>query len=259
MPAIAALARAGFSRYATYRQATLAAIFTNSVFGVLRTYVMLAALGASTAVGGYDRQQLVTYVWVGQGVFGVVLLWGGTDLGERIRSGDVVLDLLRPLDPLWIHLAADLGRAAHAALTRIVVPVVLGYLLFDAFVPRRPVTVPLFAVSLTLGVVISFALRYLASLCGFWMLDIRGVLAAFATGGALFSGVIVPVHFYPQALQPLVWATPFPWFLQVPLDVAGERGSPWMVGGQALWVIGLLGLCGLVQRRALRMVVVQGG
>ena len=183
MPAIAALARAGFSRYATYRQATLAAIFTNSVFGVLRTYVMLAALGASTAVGGYDRQQLVTYVWVGQGVFGVVLLWGGTDLAERIRSGDVVLDLLRPLDPLWIHLAADLGRAAHAALTRIVVPVVLGYLLFDAFVPRRPVTVPLFAVSLTLGVVISFALRYLASLCGFWMLDIRGVLAAFATAG----------------------------------------------------------------------------
>src|SRR5689334_22876093 len=63
--AFGALCRAGFHRYATYRQATLAAIFTNSVFGFLRTYVLLAAFGARVAVTGYDRAQLTTFVWVG--------------------------------------------------------------------------------------------------------------------------------------------------------------------------------------------------
>src|SRR5439155_10705349 len=51
----AALAAAGFRRYATYRQATLAAAFTNSIFGFLRCYVLLspvAALGGSVA--GYS-------------------------------------------------------------------------------------------------------------------------------------------------------------------------------------------------------------
>src|SRR5262245_9000354 len=37
-----ALATAGFQRYATYRQATVAAVVTNSVFGFLRFAVMLA-------------------------------------------------------------------------------------------------------------------------------------------------------------------------------------------------------------------------
>ena len=37
-----ALAWSGFRRYATYRQATVAGAFTNTVFGFLRCYVLLA-------------------------------------------------------------------------------------------------------------------------------------------------------------------------------------------------------------------------
>jgi ABC-2 type transport system permease protein len=257
--AFAALLRAGFARYSTYRQATVAATFTNTMFGLLRMYVLLGALGAAATVGGYDRARLGTYVWLGQGIIGVVLLWGGTDLGDRVRSGDVVLELLRPVDPLWTYLAADLGRAGHAVLTRILVPVLVGALAFDMYVPRRALTVPLFALSLTLGATISFAARHLATLSAFWLLDIRGVLSAYSAGSGLFSGIVVPVTFYPDVLRPLVWATPFPWLLQVPLDVACERGSPLLVLGQAGWAAALLALCALVQRRAVRTLVVQGG
>lgn len=64
--AFLALAGSGFRRYATYRQATLASIATNSVFGFLRCFVLLAALaGAGTgAVRDYDAAQLATYCWV---------------------------------------------------------------------------------------------------------------------------------------------------------------------------------------------------
>src|SRR5687768_8655528 len=96
--AFGAFSRAGFHRYATYRQATAAAIFTNSVFGFLRTYVLLAAFGAQAVVTGYDKTQMATFVWVGQGVIGVVLLWGWTDVAERVRTGDIASDLLRPID-----------------------------------------------------------------------------------------------------------------------------------------------------------------
>ena len=72
-----ALAAAGFRRYATYRQAMVAAIFTNSIFGFLRCSVLLALAGAGT-VAGYDAPQLATFVWAGQGLIGVVLLWGRT-------------------------------------------------------------------------------------------------------------------------------------------------------------------------------------
>jgi ABC-2 type transport system permease protein len=61
----AALASAGSRRYATYRQATVAAIFTNTVFGFLRCSVLLAVIPAADTVAGYDRHRMATFVWVG--------------------------------------------------------------------------------------------------------------------------------------------------------------------------------------------------
>ena len=103
----------------------LASVFTNSVFGFLRCSVLLALAGAGS-VAGYDEPRLATFVWAGQGLIGVVLLWAPTELADRIRSGDVIADLLRPVDLVWQLLAADFGRAGFAMLTRFVGPVVVG-------------------------------------------------------------------------------------------------------------------------------------
>src|SRR5512134_1210995 len=116
---------AGFRRFATYRQATLAAVFTNTVFGFLRSAILLAVAGAAATVG-YDAPKLLTFVWVGQGLIGVVLLWAPTDLADRIRSGDVIVELLRPASLVWQYLAGDVGRAAYALLTRFVGPLAVG-------------------------------------------------------------------------------------------------------------------------------------
>ena len=77
-----AFAAAGFRRYATYRQAMVAAVFTNSIFGFLRAAVLLAVAGAAAAVG-YDAARLLTFVWAGQGLIGVVLLWAPTELADQ--------------------------------------------------------------------------------------------------------------------------------------------------------------------------------
>jgi viologen exporter family transport system permease protein len=170
-----ALAVAGFQRYATYRQAMVAAVVTNSVFGFLRFAVMLAVIEAGArAVAGYNEPQLATFVFAGQGLIGVVLLWALPELAERIRTGDVVTDLLRPIDPVWQQLAADLGRAGYAVLTRFVVPVVVGALVFELYAPRRSVTYALFVCSMLLATIVCFACRYLVNASAYWLLDVRG-------------------------------------------------------------------------------------
>jgi ABC-2 type transport system permease protein len=261
----AALARAGFRRYATYRQATLAAAATNTVFGFLRCFVLLAvAAGGGAQTAGYTAEQLALYTWASQGLIGVVAMWGWTELGDRIRSGDVVNDLLRPIHPVLSYLYADLGRAAHAAVTRFVVPIVTGALFFTLYVPNRPETYPLFVASVLLAVLVSFAARYLVNAAGYWLLDVRGLVMAWTVGSSLLAGLAFPVHFVPGWLPVAVWvATPFPSMLQAPLDVLVERGSRVAllgeVAGQAAWAGLLLFGCWYVQRRATAKLVVQGG
>jgi ABC-2 type transport system permease protein len=263
---IRALAGAGFRRYSTYRQATVASTFTNSIFGFLRCYVLLATL-AGTGVGaaaGYDAARIATYCWASQGLIGVVLLWGWTDLADRIRSGDVMADLLRPVHPVTGYLAADLGRAGHAALTRFAVPILIGAIFFDLFVPSRVVTYPLFVLSVGLGLVVSFGVRYLVNAAAYWLLDLRGLNMLWAFATSVLAGLAFPLHFLPSWLVWPLWvATPFPSILQAPLDVLVERGSPIqltaVVAGQAAWAAVMLALCRYVQGRAERKLVIQGG
>src|SRR5262249_30406001 len=110
---IGALAAIGYRWYATYPQATFGALAANTMFGFVRSYVMLAVLGATasgSAVAGYRGPQLLAFVWLGQGLIGVVMLWGWQDLADRIRTGDIVMDLLRPQHPVLTYLGQDLGR-----------------------------------------------------------------------------------------------------------------------------------------------------
>jgi ABC-2 type transport system permease protein len=257
-----ALAAAEFHRYATYRQAMAAATFTNSVFGFLRCYALLAAAaGAGGTAGGYDPARLALYVWAGQGLLGTVNVWARPELADRIARGEVVADLLRPVDPIWQYLAADLGRAGYAALTRFVVPVVVGALAFDLYVPARPATYPLFVLSVLLATVISLACRYLVNASAYWLLDARGPVLVWVVVSSVLSGLYFPLPFLPDwALAALYVATPFPYLLQVPLDILVERHETGAaVAGQLAWVVVMLSLARLVQRRAERRLVIQGG
>ena len=260
-----ALAVAGFQRYATYRQATVAAVVTNSVFGFLRIAVMVAVIEAGArTVAGYDEPQLATFVFAGQGLIGVVLLWALPELAERIRTGDIVTDLLRPIDPVWQQLAADLGRAGHAVLTRFAVPVLVGALAFDLYAPRRSITYAMFVCSMLLATIVCFACRYLVNASAYWLLDVRGPQTAWVLTSGIFGGLFFPVWFFPDAMaMGLVLATPFPSVVQIPLDILVERGSPTVQLGllavQAGWVAALLALCRWAQRRGERTLVIQGG
>ena len=261
-----ALAWSGFRRYITYRQATIAGSFTNIVFGFLRCYVLLA-VAAGAAGGrpaGYDPAQLATFVWVGQGLLTVVSLWGWTELADRIRTGDVSADLLRPVHPVVSYLAPDLGRAGHALIFRFVPPIVVGLIFFDFFLPGRWFTVPLFALSVLLAVVGSLGMRFLVNATAYWLHDARGPIILWTLSSGVLAGLYFPLRFLPDWLAVTLWvATPFPGLLQTPLDVLVERDPPLLqlalVALQAVWAAGLLALCAFVQKRAERRLVAQGG
>ena len=176
----AAVAARSFRRFSTYRAATLAGIFTNSVFGVIYSYAYLALWHQRPDAGGYDATDAVTYVWLGQALLMTVALWGGgttDDLADRIRTGDVAIDLYRPIGLVGWYLAGDLGRATYHALTRGVVPDDhRASCCSDIALPASPAAALGFAVSLVLAVVTSFGIRFLVACIG--------VLAARPDAGA---------------------------------------------------------------------------
>lgn len=259
----AAVAAGGFRRYATYRAATAAGVFTNTVFGLILVYTYLALWDERPHLGGYDQSQAVTYVWLGQALFATLAMQGGgfeTELMERIRTGAVAIDLYRPADlQLW-WLAGDLGRSVFQLLGRGVIPFVFGMLAFPMAVPGDPLVWAQFLVAVVLAMVVSFAIRYLVALSGFWLLDGTGALQMLMVTGMFCTGMVLPLNVFPGALGEVVRALPWAAMLQMPADVLmGEAGAWGTYVFQVSWAAVLLTAGRLVQSAATRRVVVQGG
>jgi ABC-2 type transport system permease protein len=261
-----AVATRAFRRYSTYTTATLAGIFTNSVFGVIYSFAYLALWDQNRNAGGYDATDAVTYVWLGQALLMTVALWGGgttDDLAERIRTGDVAIDLYRPVGILGWYLAGDLGRAAYHLLTRGVAPTVIGILLFDIRMPAGPAAAIGFLVSLVLAVTVSFALRFMVASTAFWLLDASGARVLSGAMAMFFSGMVLPLVLFPGWLGTLARALPWSAMIQVPNDIwlGKQPGADLLavLGFQLAWAVVLLGCCALVLRAATRKVVLQGG
>lgn len=254
--------RQTFRRMNAYRGATAAGVFTNTVFGFLLAYVLLAVYDERTEVGGFDVVDAVTFTFVAQALIMVVGMFGDSEIAARIRSGDVVVDLYRPVDFHAWWAAVAYGKAAFYTVFRGVPPLLVAAAVFDLRMPA-PAALPVFAVSVALAVAVAFGWRFLLSLSAFWLLDDRGVTALGTLVALFLSGVFVPVVFFPAWLETAARALPFASMVQVPAELfLGTRAGAGVVPAlalQGLWALVLAVAGRAVLARAERRVVVQGG
>ncbi|MGA5098199.1 ABC transporter permease [Streptomyces lavendulocolor] len=262
----AAVAAGGFRRYATYRVATAAGVFTNTVFGFILAYTYMALWDERPGLGGYDMSEALTYVWIGQALLATCGLMGGgfeDELMERIKTGDIAVDLYRPADLQAWWLSVALGRSAFQLLGRGVVPMAVGALAFDLALPGHPSTWAAFLLSVALGVVVSFAVWFLVALSAFWLMDGAGAVQVAWLAGTFFSGMLLPLTVFPGALGEVARLLPWASLLQVPADVFLEKQTGWALleayAFQAGWAVVLLAAGRALQAVATRRVVVQGG
>jgi ABC-2 type transport system permease protein len=256
------VARRTYARISTYRSATVAGVFTNTVFGFLLAYVLLAVYSQRETVGGFTAIETVTFTFVAQGLLMPLGLFGTTEIADRITSGDVVVDLQRPYDHQAWWGAVDYGKVGYYLLFRGIPPFVVGALVFDLSVPD-PAQGAAFLVSVGLGIAVAFGWRYLQQLSAFWLLDVRGPNQLGWLTAQFLSGAFIPIFFFPDALERLCRVLPFASMLQVPVEVwLGRHDGVDLLGVWAIqvaWAIALVLAGRAVMARAVQRVVVQGG
>lgn len=264
MSALGTIATASFRQYSTYRVATAAGVFTNTVFGLIRASIMLAAISAAGGeLRGYDALQAATYVWLGQALIAPIETFGTRELGERVHQGEVAVDLLRPTPLLPLMYAQKLGRSSFLLLARGVPPLLAGAVITGIALPESPWSYPLGLLSLLLAVTVAFLADTLVNLAAFWVLETRGLSVLYMAVMNLLSGFLIPIVWFPDWLLTIARATPFPSMIQTPIDTLSGRVGPaeslLPLAVQAGWVAVLALAAVLVLRAGERRLEVQGG
>lgn len=259
------IAKRGYRRHTAYVAGALAGLFTNLVFGVLRVAVLRAVYesSGSTHIGGLTVNQAISYVWLTQSMLMVVQIYGSAEIAQRVRSGAIAVDLLRPIRAQHAYLAADFGRAAYYVTTRAIPLAVVGIVTSGLVAPRRPDVAALFVASVASAVAVSFLYRFLTNLTAFWIVDYRGVALVSVILANLLSGFIIPVTFFPGWLERVASVTPFPSMVQLPIDIfIGRVSAVESLGALAVqwaWIVGLYVAGRVAFARGRYRLVVQGG
>ncbi len=256
------VARSTYRRIAMYRSATLAGVFTNTVFGFLLAYILVAVYDERADVGGFDVTDAVTFTFVAQALLMALGMFSDTEIADRITSGDVIVDLQRPYDHQAWWAGVSYGKAAYYVVFRGIPPYLVGALAFHLRLPT-PAHAAAFVVSVALAVAIAFGWRYLLQLSAFWLLDVRGANQLGWLAAQFLSGFFLPLVFFPAWAESIARALPFAAMLQVPVEVwLGKHvGTDLLVvvASQVTWAVALLLAGRWVLSLALRRVVVQGG
>ncbi|MBD3240112.1 MAG: ABC transporter permease, partial [Chitinivibrionales bacterium] len=246
-----------------YRAAAIAGAGTQAFWGIMRMMIFAAfyAGGAGTAPMSLD--EVIAYIWLGQAFLVLTPFTGGDrELTERIRSGMVVFDLLRPVDPYayWFSrvLAGRLAPALLRALPILVLATLAGWLRWPA-----PAVCGAWLLSMASALLLSSAMVTAMTLSAFWTLSGQGIIQLMAALSMLLSGLIVPLPLFPAPLQPLLDLLPFRGLVDIPFRVFTGHvpltALPSLLAHQAGWTLALALIGRLTVTRALRRVVIQGG
>ncbi|KXO92587.1 ABC transporter permease [Tsukamurella tyrosinosolvens] len=256
---------AGFRQQSTYLGAAAAGVFTNAVFGFVKMAILLATLaGAGGVAGGYTPELMVSYIFLSQGMLTAIGAFGGDGaLAERIRTGDIAVDFLRPVNVQFATLATVLGGAVYSLIPRALPLVAIGAATSMMAWAGEPAAYPLAALSVLLSIVLAQALLYCVQVLGFWVVDTRGIQMFHMVAGTFLMGMFVPVGLFPGWLARIAEFTPFGWILMPPCDILSGRidaaAGLTAVGIQAGWTVAVLAAGALLTRAGRRRLEVQGG
>jgi ABC-2 type transport system permease protein len=256
-----ALARLTFRRRVAYRVNWLFTVVIGGG-GMLASLVLWEHLLAGGSMAGYDWNAMRAYLILGFVTMTVAIGGADMDIADRILDGLVAIDLTKPVDFQRARAAEYIGSVL-AAVPGALFGVAAAALFVGFPAPATPMAGVLTAVSLVLALPLSFCVVFLGVITCFWVRRYLGIMWAREAVTMFFSGMLVPLAFFPEPLRIIAWCLPFAHFTTTPTGIYLGRydtaASLGLLAAQAAWVAALWWSARFLWRRAVRQVTVHGG
>ena len=257
------VARATYMIGIVYRFGFLFTIFGNLVYLGVAYYLWQSIYRNSDTIRGLTFNETFIYVALGSAIFILLKTYADWIIHYEIREGAIATYLTKPMDFQLYALSANLGSLLMN-LTAITIPSVLMMVFVFKVNFSFGIGLFLFPVSLLLAFLISFSIDYFIGLLGFYSESVWGFSITKEIIVTVFSGALIPLQFFPDAIQRVLYWLPFQAIYHTPLmmvtrpDQGLESLLP-MILVQLAWAILLFFLARLFFNQAIKVLRIAGG
>ena len=171
---------------------------------------------ANSSHGSISLAPLVSYFLLSSAVDDLVsakTLYFGRYLGKAIKMGTINTYLIRPLSIIPYLYSLNLGEQSLSMILS-VITFILGVAINP---PSNGLSVILFLVFLTLAAAISLAFNLMIGILFFYSPEAASFRYTAGHIIKVFSGAIIPLTFFPNAIKQIVLLSPFPGMVFAPV------------------------------------------
>jgi ABC-2 type transport system permease protein len=258
-----AILRGSFMAGMIYRFGFFFTILGNIVYMVVVYFLWRSIYATADTLRGLTFNETFLYVALGSAIFILLKTYADWYISYEIREGFIAVYLAKPVDYQLYALAISVGGVL-ISLAAITLPTIgMLYLVFR--VPfQAGLGLALFPVSLGLAFLISFNFDFFVGVLGFYSESIWGTSITKEVIITVCSGALIPLQFFPDALQRLLLALPFQAIYHTPLMMVTRPNQGWdtylpMLGVQLFWAVLTYALSRLFYNQAVKVLRVAGG
>jgi ABC-2 type transport system permease protein len=258
-----AFARVGFINTLAYRLRYYTGIVTYFIYVSVYYFIWRAIYAHGGSIEGFDFAHMLTYIGVGWIIRSFYFNNIDQDLAYQVIEGRLAMDLIKPVNIQLMYVSRAAGESVFR-LALLTIPTAL--VLFLVYPMRRPASVGhagAFMVSVSLSFLIVAAINFAVGTFALRLQSILGLMRAKFFLLELFSGLLLPITFFPHSVQKILSVMPFEYISYVPMLIYLGKlngfGLARAIAVQVVWVAVLFAIGDGLWRWSTRKVIIQGG
>lgn len=255
-------------RQMAYKGAFYLFIFISLFSSFIQYFLWMAIYGSSGdgMLGSLTRNEMIVYVFMVYVTNSVVMITISDWVSSDVVEGMIAMNLIKPID----YRLSLISRAMGQAIYRFFVPGVfiwIGLEIYKVRVLGMQVTGIANILLYLLSCIMSFLICVLFDFCfgmvAFFTTYIFGMLMAKEALISFLTGQLLPLTFFPAAVQKVFDFLPFSSMVYTPVMIYlgkyDQSGLGFVLARQAAWVVILYVLGSIIWKRVTKRLVVLGG
>jgi len=247
-------------------RASIFITFLGNLIYLVVIYNLWRAIYASSpedTVNGMTFTDTMVYLVLAMTIFNLLNLWIVWEMSRQIRSGEMILNLIRPIEYRTYTLFSALGANVMNFFmiflpTFIVVSVITNWAIPIGF------NLLLFMVALLFGLLINYFIDFAVGTICIYTESTWGINMAKDVIVLLMSGAVIPIAFFPTGLRQAAEYLPFQAIYNIPLRILTDGTLTYkeilpMFGVQFFWMAVMFIISGLFWKKSIKVITVNGG
>lgn len=263
MKAYLALVRGSLEGFMAYRSGFVFTILNNLVYLGIAFYLWRSIFQGHETLRGLTFNQTFLYIALASSLFVLLKTWTDWTMSEQIRAGSIIMTLVKPLNLQYYYLAQAAGFSL-GNLVAITLPTLLVLVYVFRISVNPGIGLYFFPLALLFAFLLNSIFDYMIGLTCFYTESIWGISSTKEIIILFLSGSLIPIPFFPEAVQRVLAYLPFQAMYYLPLSMVTDPERPAAEFVQVLLIqlvwIGLLFLASrLYYRQAIKVLRVSGG